>query len=350
MHNTETISQLRALAKQVRDYQTERDWSDSKLCKEIASVGSTKTFKRILDEEDDLSELNLENQLRNYQSAVETVTALRTKDRPAEPEYEDFTNVQNVRAAVQRALLEDEECVARLVIVEGNTATGKDTVRRHLEKKWPKITVSVEATELWRDSLAVPARTIYNALSIVRQADKDTKETPKPPKYPAEIIAEIIGSLKERRLVLIINEAHHLGPRGLNMVKSLLNQTPTVIVLECIPALLTRLLSGSYEEAVQLTGNRLCERVYLAPPPADEILLMLERRGVKFADPETRNTTATTLAKESSTYGNWRFVSQVTRKLYEATKRGPVVLAAASKAIADVKALRTRIIKQQEAA
>lgn len=343
MHDT--ITELRQLGQQVRNYQLERDWSDARLCKEIAHVGSSKTYKRILDPEDDLSELNVPTQLRNYQAAIETISALRKNDRPAEPEYDDFGNIMNVRAAVQRALLEDEECVARLVIVEGNTSTGKDAVRRHLQKVWPKITVAVEATELWRDSLAVPARTIYDALCIVRQADKETKEQPKPPRWPAEVIAEIVSCLKERRLVLIINEAHHLGPRGLNMVKTLLNQTPSVIVLECIPALLTRLLSSSYEEAVQLTGNRLCERVYLPSPPAEEILLLLERRDVKFADPETRNAAAKALAADAPAFGNWRFVIQVTRKLFDSSKTKPVVTKQVSEAVTAVKNMRARIVR-----
>lgn len=349
MHTpNETLNQLRALARDVRNYQLERGWSDAKLAKEISFIGSPKTFKRILDESDDLDSLSIETQFHNYTAAAQHIATLRAQDRPAELEYEDFTNILTVRAAVQRALLEDEECVARLVIVEGNTATGKDAVRRHLLKVWPKITVAVEATELWRDSLAVPARAIYNALNIVKQADRETKESPKPPRYPAEVINEVIAVLKERKLVLIINEAHHLGPRGLNMVKTLLNQTPTVIVLECIPALLTRLLSGSYEEAIQLTGNRLCERVYLPTPPANEILLMFERRGVAFADMATRNSAASQLAADAPNYGNWRYVSQVTRKLSEATKREKVTLTTFTRAATDVKNMRTRIVKQQD--
>jgi hypothetical protein len=132
------------------------------------------------------------------------------------------------------------------------------------------------------------------------------------------------------------------------MVKTLINQTPSVVVLECIPALLTRLLGGNYEEAVQLTGNRLAERVYLAPPSADEILLMLERRGVKFDNETSRNNAARDLAEVSPQYGNWRFVSQVTRKLYEGTKRAPVTPANVGKAIAEVKNMRTRILKPTE--
>jgi hypothetical protein len=346
---TDTITQLRALAREVRNYQLERDWSDAKLCKDIAHVGSTKTYKRILDDTDDLDELNVETQLRNYHAAIETIRALRTKDRPPEPEYEDFSNILSVRAAVGRALLEEEECVARLVIVEGNTATGKDAVKRNLLKVWPKITIALEANELWRDSLAVPARTLYNALNIIKQSDRETKEVPKPPRYPAEIIAEVVGFLKERKLVVIINEAHHLGPRGLNMVKTLINQTPTIFVLECIPALLTRLLSSSYEEAVQLTGNRLCERVYLPSPPSDEIIIMLERRGVKFDKAETLNQAAKSLAEAAPNFGNWRYVSQVTRKLFEATRKAPVALGTFTKAASEVQGMRTRIVKQVEA-
>lgn len=342
----EAVLQLRQLAREVSNYQAERGWSDAKLCKEIAHVGSSKTYKRILDEDDDLEELAVERQLQNYQAAVETIRALRTKERPIEPEYEDFSNIMNARAAVGRALLEDEESVQRLVIIEGNTGTGKDAVRRNLLKNWPKITVAVEATELWRDSVLAPLKAIHAAIHIVKQADRDTKEVPQPPRYPADILAEILDALRARKLVLLINEAHHFGPRGLNMIKTLINQTPTVVVLECIPALLTRLLSSSYEEAVQLTGNRLCERVYLAPPPADEITLMLERRGVKFADAETRNTAAKTMASEAAQFGNWRFVQQVARKLYEATRKAPVTLQVLTRAIADVRAMRTRIVRE----
>jgi hypothetical protein len=158
-----------------------------------------------------------------------------------------------------------------------------------------------------------------------------------------------VAALKERKLILIINEAHHLGIPGLNMVKTILNATPTIIVLECIPVLLTRLLGSNYEEAIQLTGNRLCERVLLPTPPGEEILMMLDRRGVKFENVEVRNATAKLLEADAPTYGNWRFVIQVTRKLYEASKRAGVTQAVVSKAMSEVKGMRTRIIKQLEA-
>ena len=348
MHNPEIIK-LRQLAAEVKAYQVERGWSDARLCKEIASVGSSKTYKRILDPNDDLDQLSIENQLKNYQSAVDIVQNRRQKDRPAELEYDDFANCRNAYAAVMRASLEDMENVARLVIIEGNTATGKDTVKRYLLRKFPANAVEIEATELWK-SPTTPLLTIYGALSIVRQADKETREQPKPPRHPRDILNEIVNELKERKLILIVNEAHHMGVPGLNIFKTILNLTPTIVVFECIPALLTRLLGTNYEEAVQLTGNRLCERVYLSSPIAGEILLMLDRRGVAFDNIETRNDAANRIAADAPAFGNWRFVSQIVRKLYEQTKKDKVTRANTTHAINAVKEMRTRIVRQQEAA
>jgi len=334
-------TQLRQLAAQVRAYQSERGWSDTKLCKEIASVGSSKTYKRILDEKDELSELSLENQLRNYQSAVEIIAALRKQDRPAEPEYDDFYNVEESEAAVRRASQEEEECVARLVIIVGPTATGKDAVKRHLLKKFPNNAVDVEANDTWKSSPTSSHLGMFRKLGLA-------KDDVKPPRLPSELLAAIIAKLSERKIILIINEGHHLGVCGMNMVKSIINATPTIVVLICIPSLLTRLLGNNYEEAIQLTGNRLAERVSLPTPPSEEILLMLQRRGVKFDSTETMNSAAKLLAADAPMYGNWRMVTQVTRKLFIATKAAPVTPAVLSRAIAEVKSMRTQIMRQTE--
>lgn len=338
------ISLLRDLAAVVRAYQTERGWSDANLCKQIASVGSSKTYKRILDPNDTLDELSIETQLANYQTAVEIIAGLRKKDRPAEPEYPDFSNVEESEAAVRRALQEDEDCVARLVIIVGPTASGKDAVKRHLLVKFPNNTVGVEANDLWKSSPTTSHLALYQSLDIIRRGS-DAKT----PRTPSELLAGIIAKLRERKLILIINEGHHMGLPGLNMVKTIINTTPTVVVLICIPSLLTRLLGTNYEEAIQLTGNRLAERVILPTPPSEEILLLLERRGIKFDTVETKNHAARQLAADAPMYGNWRMVNQVARKLYIATRTAPVTPQILSRALAEVKSMRTQILKQTDA-
>ena len=341
MHTDTTITKLRALAGEVRNYQLERGWSDARLCKEIASIGSSKTYKRVLDPADDLDDLSLENQLRNFTSAVATIEDKRKTDRSPEPEYPAFTNCKTAEMAVRRARLEDEECVARLVIIDGQTGTGKDAVRRHLLQKFPNDTVALEANDLWKSSPTTGHLAVYQALKIIKQQDQ------KIPRTPRELLAEIITELRERKLTLIINEAHHMGLPGLNMVKTIINATPTTVVLEWIPVGGTRLLGSNYEEAIQLTGNRLCERVVLPTPPSDEILHLFDDQGVKFENLEVRNSAAKLLEAAAPDYGNWRFVIQVKRKLQEQSKRGPVTQAGIHKALTEVKAMRTRITKQE---
>lgn len=337
MHPTEKLTQLRALARECQGYQLERGWSDTQMCREIAHLGSTKTYKRILDDTDALDELNLDNQLKSYTAAVEYIALRRGKDRPAEVEYEDFENVTNGRAAIARAL--SESSIARFIVIEGESGTGKDAVKNALLRNWGKITVSVEATELWRESLNVPLGDIINAASIRRSADENGEKF-KLPTFPSARLELIIDEFSKRRLILLINEAHHMGPRGLNMVKTLINQTEVVPVFMCVPKLLARLITGAYEEAIQLFGNRLCERVRLNCPQPSEIMMMFERRGVEFASATDLDTAAKAVAADAPTFGNWRYVVQVTREARDGSGGRPLTLAQFSKAATTVRSRR----------
>ena len=337
---TDNITQLRALAREVQNYQLERGWSDKRLTEKLADIGSSKTYKRILDDADPLDQMDVEGQIVKYSAAVAYITELRSKDRAAEPIYEDFSNVIDARAAVGKAML--EESIARLVIIPGPTSTGKDVIKDVLCRMWPKKVIAVEADEFWRDSLSAPTSVLYGAVGIINRGEG------KMPTYPMERSIGIKDELRKSKKILIINEAHHMGIRAINLCKTLINQTPTVIVWLCEPTLMGRLLSSSFTETTQLTGNRLFETVHLRTPPSNEILDLMERRGVKFADKETRNTAGSKLAAEAPAFGNWRFVVQVSRKLIEHSKRTPVNLKVLTDAIGDVQAMRTRIVKQQE--
>lgn len=319
MHQTDTIIRLRELAREAQNYQLERGLSDAKFCADVAGLGSTKTYKRILDDKDDLAELNVEAQLKNYEGALEYIRSRRSKDKLAEPEYDDFTNILTARSAITRAM--EEDSIARFVVIEGETGTGKDAVKNALLKRWSKVTVHIEANELWRESLSVATKSIFCALDIRRRDEAG----PLPmPKYPADRLDVIYEELNKRKLILLFNEGHHFGPRMLNVLKDMINCTKAVPVMLCIPGLLQRLVKDSYQEAIQLFGNRLCERVYLPTPPADEIALLMERRGVKFTDAEARNDAAKELSAEAPALGNWRFVGLVARELALASRKGPV--------------------------
>ena len=320
----EDIQRLRSLAQQVQTYQTERGLSDAKLFKAVGSIGSTKTYKRILDQGDDLTGLSIENQLRNYSAAVEHVAILRTRDADPEIEYQDFDNIVDSLGAISRAV--GEETIARFVVIQGETGTGKDAVKNAILKRWENISILVEATEYWKESAATPIKDILAAIDLRKRGNTETGEAFKTPNNPHRVFDLVIDELKDSQSILIINEAHHMGPRGLNLIKTIINKTPTVVVFLCIPSLLNRLMKSAYEECIQLFGNRLCERVQLSNPIPSEIEQLLDRRKVKFADDTTRADCASAIAAAAATAANWRYVNRISRALRLQSQGKPVTL------------------------
>ena len=299
-----SINKLRTLALEVQNYQTERGWSDARLYKSVASIGSTKTYKRILDHDDDLDGLSIENQLRNFETAVETVRILRQRDSAPELEFADFDNIESSLAAVTRAL--SEESIARFVVIQGENGTGKDAVKNAIHRKWGKLTTLVECTELWKESAAVPLYDILTELDLRRRAGEKSGDNFKMPNAPQARLELIVNGIGEDQAILLLNEFHHCGPRGINLVKTLLNRCPRlVIVAECIPSLLNRLIKSSYEECIQLFGNRLCERVQLQNPPQAEVSTCLSgaASSLRTSSSPTRSPPASANAPRSSATG-----------------------------------------------
>jgi DNA transposition AAA+ family ATPase len=98
------------------------------------------------------------------------------------------------------------------------------------------------------------------------------------PASAADRLSLVIERLQTSRTALIIDEAHHLGPRALNLVKTLINQTPGEFVFLCLPSLWNRLAKDAYEEARQLSLNRMRERIHLDGISAADAVRFLERR------------------------------------------------------------------------
>lgn len=309
MHTTETEASLQAVAQRIRDWQESRKVSDTDLCKRYAGLGSTKTYKRLLG--GDFEELNAERQLHNYESVwclIEIAVAFQFGD---EKDFDDLKHVVSARLAVTDAL--SEKGNNRLVIVEGASGSGKSAIGRCLYERWPAVAVIIEADETWKNSPANMFADILTGLGItsIPISAEDRK-------------LKIISVLCARKLILIIDEAHHLGVSTLNLIKTLLNRTPTVFVFLANPTLLKRLETSAYEEALQLTRNRLCERVRINGPLEEDTLKFILRRGVKFTDDTVAGQCVKKLCTASRQHGNWNFVNLVTRRCIAAAVAGPI--------------------------
>lgn len=144
--------------------------------------------------------------------------------------------------AVRRAFVEPRD---RLVVVLAPTGGGKTTVAAHLSATHTG-TVVVEASETWRSSYLAACHALLRGLGV---DDRPTGTR------AAESL--LLHTLAEKPKLLIIDEGHYFGPATINLVKAILNQTRSTVVLLAIPALWARMKRSAWEEAEQLR-SRTC--------------------------------------------------------------------------------------------
>lgn len=291
------MTNLNALAKQIREWQLSRGLSDNELCKRFAGLGSTKTYKRILD--GDLAELDLERWQVEYDQVWALIELEAQSTQGDEPIYDDLWHVTAPTLAVKDAMAERGN--NRLVIIEGPSGSGKTTAGRCLAARYGRRVVLTEADETWKDSLCSMLGGILRSLGIrdIPVSTEDRKQ-------------KVLTLLAASPVCLVIDEAHHLGPRTLNLVKTILNQTPSQVVFLCIHTLFRKLECAAYEEAKQLTKNRLCERVKLNGPALSDVEKFLSRRLTFEAG--ALKPCARLCADTAAQHGSWNFVNLVARK------------------------------------
>jgi len=251
----------------------------------------------------ELAELDLERQLANYRSVWALIESLGDEETRNEELYDDLSPVRHL----QRAFLETMRSTGnnRLVVMEGDTGTGKSSARRLLIEKYGQRLLWIEATGVWKDNSSALLSTVLHALGV-----KDI------PLNSTDRLARLIARLTESRICLIIDEGHHLGPNCLNTLKTLINQTPGEFMLLVMPTLWKRLERDAYEEVRQLVGNRLAERIKLDGLRETDVSKFINRR-VASVDPATLKQAIRMILDRAARYGNMAFVRDVCERVAE---------------------------------
>lgn len=329
LYGTMEVQELQDLARKVQEFQVARKLSDSALAKMLPSIGSTKTYKRILN--GDLKELDLENQLHGYRSAVAFIESMSDDDGEEEELYDDLYPVIQLR----RAFFETtrEKGIARVIFVLGPTGAGKTSARKLLIEKFGQRLITIEANVAWNDS---PQAMLG---SLLAQFGK--KDVPFVDRLNAAI-----EQLSRSRRCLCIEEAHHLGPRCLNLVKTLVNQTPAEIILIAIDTLWKKLETRVYEEATQLTGNRHADTINLGKSVREsDVRKLLERRMPTFENGNGEMKQAVRLVTEKANaggkkHGLYAFVREVCKRANEKAAKDDVTLEILVNSVAEEAASR----------
>ena len=321
--NTELVE----LARKIRGYQETRRWSDAATLKRFALLGSTKTYKRILG--GDTAELDIDRQTENYCAVWEKIKAL-TGD--ADPEEELYEEVHGTAELLNAFLdIHETNTLDRIIILQGPTASGKSAARRVLMRQMNadgNRIVLVEASVAWGDSPMSMLGALLIALGKVEIPFRQMA------RYES-----VVSALRDRRRGVVIEEAHHMGPRCLNQLKSLLNDTPGEFVLCTIGTLWRRLETAAYAEAQQLIQNRMACRINLGDELRNNDVCTILRRRLGL-NKETAERATSLVLPFCASYGRLGAHRRVVNRVAENADGEPVTLAMLAAAIAAEKTAR----------
>ncbi len=334
--NTETVNSaaaeaqqkdLRSLAQTIRDYQKKRGWNDTQLCKRFGGVGSTKTFGRILA--GDLKELDLERWLLEYRTVVNLIEAEGAADDTDEAIFDDLSTCSRLRVAFLKIM--NVHGNNRLIIIEGVSGSGKTKAGRMLAAKYGRRVLFGEADETWKN----PTTMLGGILKMLGKKEfaggtNERKEL-------------AISELNLRRVCLFIDEMHHLGPASLNMLKTLINQTPGEFIGSAFSTLWKRLETQAYFEALQLTRNRMAERINFDTLDLHDVEMLVKRR-LRWENGEGKKAATILIGGEgkgpATRLGHLAFVDAVCREAKDMADGDPVTIEVFGEAVKKVEKTR----------
>jgi type II secretory pathway predicted ATPase ExeA len=314
--------QLVELARKIREWQAKGDVSNASLGRR--GICSPRLLERV--EHRDWDNVNTEKALAALHAAVVIIES-QAADERTEEIYGDLS----APAKLKRAFLETmgETGNPRVILLQGDTATGKTSAIRHLAREYGhgRRIIVLEATVAWGDS---PNAMLGELLAAIVGRGEI-------PSSPIERQTLAVGLLKSKRTAVVIDEAHHLGPRTLNTLKTLVNQTPGEFILAAMPTLWSKLELKGWQEVRQLMVNRLSERIQVGLNSKD-VEKFLGHNGLTMnGDGKAVLKMLCEQAAEPRLGGNMAFVRGVTRRLLAEDIKEVTVDAMATAIAAEVK-------------
>jgi DNA transposition AAA+ family ATPase len=319
--------ELFSLAQTIRDYQKQRGWSDTQLCKRYGGAGSTKTFTRILAHEV-AQDFDIERWLLEYRTVVNLIAAEGAADDRDEEVFDDLSTCSRLRVAFLDAM--QVRGNNRLIIVEGASGSGKTKAIRTLAAKYGRRVLLGEADETWKNPTVLLG-------GVLRMLGK--KDFPGPTNERKDLV---VAELLTRRVCICADEAHHFGPASLNMLKTLINQTPGEFILSGLATLMRRMETTAFFECQQLIRNRLAARINFDKLDKHDVELLIKRR-LGWENGEAGKCAQMLILEgkgPAQRLGHLAFVDAVCRQARRDADGDEVTLELFAKAISKVEAIR----------
>lgn len=303
-------TELRDTARRIEAHREAAGFTQAQLLKSHPGLGTSKTWWRILHGPvAELEELDINARLlaaRQALAIIEESAAAAASSTGSEKVYDDLTPALRLRSAFLETTAEKGN--ARVILMTGLSGTGKTSARLALQERYGRLILCVEASDAWGDR---PMSLLTAILIATGKKERSRSQ------YDA--LEDVCEAMNGSRRCLIIEEAHHLGPRTLNTLKTLVNRTPGEFILLALPNLWDKLESRSYVEARQLTGNRLAERIRLDGLDKADVRKYLQRR--TELDGDLLKRAADMLHARAVRSGNLAFVRDVATRFVQSVRR-----------------------------
>lgn len=292
--------------------------SDEQMLRDFPGLGSTKTYRRLRDR--DFDGLILDRHLVNYKGVWLQISE-RTGCNGREEIYPDLT--PTFEACCGAALLIPQYGRERLMLLEGETGSGKTMALLAVALRYPGQCAMIEAKSSWTSMNAMVCDMLVG-LGIFSDPNDDP-DSRMPISFGSKLGA-LIAHLKAKRMVLLIDEGHHMCAEGLNVIKSVLNATDSVIIVACIPTLWSKLAAKAWAEAAQLVYNRLFRRIRLTPPEQEDAEMFLTRRVPALKESDEWRAALASICKAARAYGSYSFLRRLSIRLVQCKAITPAVI------------------------
>jgi hypothetical protein len=201
----------------------------------------------------------------------------------------------------------------RLILIEGGSGSGKTSALDVLAAgEGSGSMIRVEADETWK-SIRVAMFHLLLTLGVPKgDIECATGER-------LDQLMAVVG--RRGRIIIALDEAHHVTGGVLNLCKTILNRTEALLIMAGMKTLLQKLRASSSEEAKQLIHNRLFARVVLAGPDAEGAREFLTRR--LRVPGAWKPATIAALAQAAAHAGHWSYLRRVVDQLLNAGLADP---------------------------
>lgn len=295
-HFTSDETRLFELAQRIKGWQSRRRLSDTRMIRAYPALGSTKTYAKLV--KGDAAQLKIEDWLSKYEGIARLIEA-QAESESVEPVYDDLGTTAAV-LEMGTALL-GQSAINRISFVEGDSGSGKTKALVALRDRNPGMVFIAEATESWDSKNEMVGELL---VSIGEVADVKALPTDFGTRQ-----RRLIGALRSRRIILCIDEGHHMTGKGLNVIKTLDNQTACAFIIAGQNTLWRKLQAASWQEAKQLRHNRCFSNIVFGSPSRIDAELFVSRKAGKID--KLKEETWKSLIEHAAHFGGFAFLRDV---------------------------------------